>query len=138
LWLIWVLLLLSGAAAGGCGSGGPPHGTVTGTVSLDGQPVPGGMIMFIPDAASGTSGPAAQAQIGSDGRFELAGSGGRKEVLVGTYLVTVTGTQISSDSEGQAGMPVKLPERYQYEQSSGIKKEVVEGPNAIDIELTSR
>jgi hypothetical protein len=122
----------------GCGGGGPPSGTVKGTVTLDGQPVPAGTVMFIPDQSAGMSGPAAQGQLGSDGTFELQGPAGRREVLVGAYIVTVTGPQVSSDSEGSSATSVKLPEKYQYEQSSGITQQVVEGPNQVKIELTSR
>jgi len=44
---------------------------------------------------------------------------------------------VSSDSAGQPALAVKVPERYKYEQSSGIKKEVLAGENTIHIELTS-
>jgi hypothetical protein len=108
-----------------------------GKVTLDGQPIQAGMVMFIPDSASGTVGPASQAQIGSDGQYELMGPGGRKGAVVGTHRITVSGPEVSSDSAGQPALAVKVPERYKYEQSSGIKKEVLAGENTIHIELTS-
>lgn len=136
--LVCGLAILTAPSFSGCGGKeGPSFGQVTGKVTLDGQPVQAGIVMFIPDLASGTTGPASQAQISSEGQYELAGPGGRKGALVGTHLVTVAGPEVSSDSSGQPGLSIKLPERYKYEQSSGIKKEVLEGENTIDIELSS-
>ena len=136
--VLGIAILLVSSFSGCGGDEGPQFGQVTGKVTLDGQPVPAGMVMFIPDLASGTTGPASQAQIGSDGQYELAGPGGREGAIVGTHIVTVAGPEVSSDSSGQPAPSVKLPDRYKYEQSSGIKKEVKEGENAIDIELSSR
>jgi len=74
--LVGVITILLVPFFSGCGGNdGPPFGQVMGKVTLDGQPIQAGMVMFIPDSASGTVGPASQAQIGSDGQYELMGPG---------------------------------------------------------------
>jgi hypothetical protein len=52
----------------GCGESGPPRYEVSGTVVVDGRPVPVGYIVFTPDAAAGNSGPGGQADI-RDGKY---------------------------------------------------------------------
>lgn len=53
-----LLLALPGLAiVAGCGDSGPPMGTVTGKVTVDGQPSPDGTIAFVPlDGMSPTAG----------------------------------------------------------------------------------
>jgi hypothetical protein len=68
----------------GCGSdGGPPRGTVTGTVTIDGQPLDVGSITFIPTGE--TKGPVAGGEI-KDGVYMIANS-----VCVGTNRVEIRG-----------------------------------------------
>lgn len=73
------------AAAAGCGgAGGVP---VTGTVTLDGTPLDGAEVTFIPTAQPGVQG-SAVTQAG--GRFEAATAQGRHGLPPGAYKVTVT------------------------------------------------
>lgn len=70
------LLPLGLAFALGCGGAdGPPRFRFSGTVSLDGQPVPFGEVIISPDASRKNSGPQGKATI-KDGRFDTAGAGG--------------------------------------------------------------
>jgi hypothetical protein len=46
--------LLAGLTLAGCGKGGPTRCQVTGSVTLDGQPVDGGEVLFIPSGGGGT------------------------------------------------------------------------------------
>jgi hypothetical protein len=97
--------------------------------------VDAGTISFMPDPESGTRGPMSQADIGSDGSYELIAPGNRKGAVLGTHIVMVESPEISS-----AGGPeptVVVPKRYNSDETSGIKKEVQEGDNVIHIELTS-
>ena len=98
--LVLAIAILLASSFSGCGGDeGPQFGQVTGKVTLDGQPVPAGMVMFIPDLASGTTGPASQAQIGSDGQYVFEGPAGRQGALVGTHIVTVA--RLGSDQRFQ-------------------------------------
>src|SRR5262245_49337692 len=79
--------------AAGCG-GGPKAIPVSGTATLDGQPLEGFLISFNPDAAKGNS---AQVQcagrIGGDGRYSLTTDDGSKQkpgAPAGWYKVTIS------------------------------------------------
>lgn len=69
--------LAAGAAAvslsGGCGSkvAEPGPATVRGRVTLNGQPIAGGLIVFTPNPERGGSGKPASAETGPDGGFAL-------------------------------------------------------------------
>lgn len=134
---VWLgLLMLSG-----CNHGPslPPRAAVTGTVRLDGQPLPRGEVMFIPDTQRGTTGPSAAGTITSDGHYELttdhAGQGG-DGAMVGFHRVRV---QSRSSSEPGAPSRPLIPMRYANADTSGLEYEVKAGTdNRIDIDLVSR
>jgi hypothetical protein len=75
-------------AAAGCGSDGPPRFTVSGRVTYDGQPVPGGRILFAPDTDRGNRGPGSVAEI-EDGRYRTRSD---KGFVGGPCVVTIYGT----------------------------------------------
>jgi hypothetical protein len=82
-----VLVLTLGLA--GCGGTNPANVVhVSGTVTLDGKPIPLGMIVFEPDPSRGNSGPQGHADI-KDGRFDTRAS--KKGAVVGPQLVRITG-----------------------------------------------
>lgn len=59
------------ACVGGCfGGGGPPSGSVTGKVTIDGQPLTGGSIRFHPASAEAKS-KASGGVIGPDGSYSV-------------------------------------------------------------------
>lgn len=77
-------LLALAVVAAGCGKGdGPVRAAASGHVSLDGAPLPAGVVRFIPTGA--TEGPAAAATV-KDGAFELQPSEGP---VVGTHRVEI-------------------------------------------------
>ncbi|HOM17497.1 MAG TPA: hypothetical protein PLQ00_09220, partial [Thermoguttaceae bacterium] len=51
------------AGCGGSGAKLPPLASVSGKVTLDGNPLPRGTVTFIPDESKGTKGPTAVGQI---------------------------------------------------------------------------
>lgn len=81
----YLMLLLAVLAAGGCGPGdaGPARYPVSGTVTLEGQPLASGAIHFVPtDAKQG----ALAAATVKDGKFGLTAEGGP---AVGKHKVRV-------------------------------------------------
>lgn len=66
-------LLLVAIVLAGCGSSGPPRGAIEGTVTVGGQPLPAGRIIFTP--VSPNSGPATSARI-ADGKYLAKGGEG--------------------------------------------------------------
>lgn len=68
----------------GCGGGGDlPRVAVSGSVTVDGQPVPNGVVRFAP--SSGTEGPMANCMI-TDGRYRIPSDEGP---VAGNYEVRV-------------------------------------------------
>lgn len=76
-------------ALAGCGGGGDPNLVhVSGTVTVDGKPLPLGLIVFEPDPAKGNRGQQGHADI-KDGKFDTRQAG--KGVAVGAQIVRITG-----------------------------------------------
>jgi hypothetical protein len=121
----------------GCGKSNQPHFVpVTGTVTLDGQPVHGARIEFLPDSEQGTDGPASFAELDAGGDYALESVGGASGALVGHHKVTIKCPEPSS-----AG-PVPechVPPEYANAATSGLTAEVRDDPNqTIDFTLKSK
>jgi hypothetical protein len=129
----WPAVVSTAALVLGCGG---PESTVTGTVTLDGQPVGPGVVVFAP--AEGTSNPSDGA-IQNDGSYSLRTS--REEGLkAGKYKVGVTVLDQPEVKPGERSMEVAeyiTPQKYADPSTSGLQYDVTPGDNTIDIELTS-
>jgi hypothetical protein len=119
----------------GCGK--PSHqqeiATATGKVTLDGQPLASGYVVFV--AANGRQSTGA---IQPDGTFVMAtyeeGDGAR----VGTHPVIVR--PVPADEHKYGGpKPIPVPERYMNANTSGFTAEVKPGEdNYIELNLTTK
>lgn len=123
------LALVVMAFAAGCRREASPDRTsVQGRVSFQGQPVAGGTIVFTPDRDRGGHGRPIPAEIGPDGRFQLADAPGGS-IPPGWYRVAIAPAPASSASppDRQAIFPAQLgrPDR------SGLIREVVSGQENI-------
>ncbi len=87
-WIVATLVAGVCLTAVGCGGdSSPPRYRLAGTVSYNGEPVPGGEIMFAPDDSQQNKGPGSVAMI-QDGRFETFVDRG---IVGGAYRVTIIG-----------------------------------------------
>lgn len=132
------------AAAGlmvlaGCNQGPdlPPLQRVSGVVRIDGKPLERGTVQFQPDKSKGTDGPLAVGTIGPDGRYELT-TAQSPGAMIGHHTVAVVSRAVPKDETDT--LPASLiPDHYGRHETSGISKEVTaDGPNTIDIDLTSQ
>jgi len=82
------LLLIATVACVGCGDQSNRN-RVSGSVTLDGQPVPNGLITFEPDHSKGHTGPQGIARI-VDGQYDTSATGGRG-VVGGPHRVRIDG-----------------------------------------------
>jgi hypothetical protein len=73
----------------GCGGGGPKSHRVSGSVTIDGQPIPYGEVIFTPDSKRHNAGPQGIAEI-RDGTFDTSVSGG-KGMAGGPTIIRVNG-----------------------------------------------
>ncbi|NLX96862.1 MAG: hypothetical protein GXY83_11855 [Rhodopirellula sp.] len=147
----WMLFGALGLAlCAGCGSGGEsgPTGTVSGTVTFNGQPVPPGTtVAFISD-----EGQTAAGLVEEDGEYQLSIGGKGSSIPAVAYRVTVSPPAEEELSEAEydammqaAGSGARrtqppatkpaIPANYQSAATSGLSYTVTEGDNTIDIEL---
>lgn len=115
----------------GCGASNPdqpPLGTVSGTVTLDDQPLPGATVTFTPEDGRTSSG-----KTDSEGRYELRYTADTLGAKAGEHTVRIT--TVESSAEAVAAEPEKVPEIYN---TNSTLTEVVEtGNNTIDFALKS-
>lgn len=129
--LISGLVLLTTAVLAGCGPGGPALGTVEGTVTLDGAPLPEAEVTFSPEEGRSSVGITDQ-----NGRYDLDYASERKGALVGTHSVTVRTEKTTQKDDGTDEVtPEKIPAKYNAQ--TELEYEVKSGSNTIDLELDS-
>lgn len=120
--LSMAMLALVAVLAGGCAQEeGPELGSVTGTVTKQGRPVPGVRVVF----SLGHSRPSAGIT-DEQGRYELRYTGTRNGALLGRHKVQFYSE--SEDSTDESFAPVKG-------QDSELVREVKAGTNVFDFEL---
>jgi len=132
MWLVSCVVFL---ATVGCG--GVYDSTVSGTVTLDSNPVPRGTITFKPV----DGGPSAYGQIQSDGSYELR-TGREEGAPSGQYQVTVVANEPPAQQRSESGGPPPpgaaiTPPWYRSSRTSRLQFNVEPGSNQIDIELSS-
>ncbi len=126
-------VLLACLALIGCGEGEQTLVPVTGRVVFQGQPVAGGMIVFTPDEAYGSTGPIALARIAADGTYQLQ-SDGIDGVVPGWHQVSIAPPPRSArQTPGYAPKLLGFPKHFRDPSRSGLRLEVVDtGSNQFD------
>lgn len=131
-WL--VVLALAVVATAGCSR---HPSSVAGSVTLDGKPLPAGVIMLTP----ARSGPSAYGAIAADGSYRLQ-TGAAKGLEPGEYIVTVAANEpppAGSDGAGgraaEAIRPLMTPPEYADVKTSPLRITVKPGSQTVDLEL---
>ena len=111
--------------------------SVSGDVTLDGQPLTTGVVSFTP----ATSGASAYANIGGDGRYELK-TGAADGLEPGAYKVTVAANATPEQATamgvkiGREGiMPLLTPIKYADISSTPLTVDVKAGSQEVDLAL---
>jgi hypothetical protein len=78
-------LAVQALVSAGCGPGGPEIASVTGRVTLDGQPLANATVVFIPE-----NGRPAGASTDANGKYELNFTQGRRGAIPGKNTIRVT------------------------------------------------
>ena len=127
-----VCLAIAGIAVIGCSS---QEAQVSGTVTIDDQPLSAGTVAFYPQGP----GAIAFGQIDSNGRYQL-NTGSETGLTPGSYAVTVEATELVPPTPTNPEPIPKLltPERYRDKASSGLLVEVKTGNNDIPLQLSSK
>jgi hypothetical protein len=146
----WAAAVAIMALASGCG---PRAGTVSGQVFLDGKPLPGGMVTFLPLARGMNP---SSSPIDAEGRYEVS-------VVEGEYQIAVDNRELEARSHprpppkappglklpppGKADTPprekepsspgkyVPIPEKYYNGPKSGLRITATGSPQEYRIEL---
>lgn len=115
------------AACLGCGDGRPTRVPVSGQVTIDGQPLQFGSVLFKIEG-----GRSAGASLDKDGRYQLTTYEPGDGVMVGDYKVAITG----NEPIGETAAKWHAPKKYQDVTTSGLTA-TVDGPrDDLDFELT--
>lgn len=124
----WMLLAVSLAFLG-CNSEGSNLATlpVTGTVTLDGKPVPGAAVAFSPNDAKGR---AASGMTDVDGKFKLTTMVAGDGALAGSYKVAITKT--IAGSSGPKEDPRNSGKKMTPEETKAMMESVAKGNNAAE------
>ncbi|HEY1190593.1 MAG TPA: carboxypeptidase-like regulatory domain-containing protein [Gemmata sp.] len=120
------LLAICGLFAAGCG--GEKSATVHGTVLLDGQPLAGAEVQFVPktDSTLGSH----TVTTGPDGKFTLQAAASNTPVRPGSYVVVVNKWVAGDPSKGGGGMEGTkndVPPAYRAQATTTLKAEIAEG-----------
>lgn len=124
--VLHLLCIAVAIAASGCGGDKFKTAEVTGTVTVEGEPVAGVMLEFEPERVAGAILPAAYGSTDAEGRYRLervGGSGG----VVGKNTVRISAPE---------GSQVQVHPFYAEE--GAFLREIVEGPNVFDFDLQRR
>jgi hypothetical protein len=129
-------MLVGAALAGiatGCNSEKLPRlAPVTGSVTMDGQPVPNATVTF--DGAKEGE-PVSLGRTDATGKYELYYSRNHKGATVGEHAVRVSTHDETGDDDNRQVQKETIPSRYNVK--SELKANVKRGTNKHDFELKS-
>jgi hypothetical protein len=139
-----LVLVLPLVTCGGCAhqntSGDTlPRVAVSGSVTLDGTPLPAGSIQFVPQSAEAGKGVTASAEI-TNGKFAIEKDQGP---VPGKYHVSISSLHgaVVKPNEQPGGPPKREPEKVpaQYNTRTTLVKDVTAGgPNTLDFALATK
>jgi hypothetical protein len=114
----------------------PPLGRVRGKITMNGQPLPGVDVVFVPE-----KGRPSEATTDKSGRYDLSYIGSTKGAKLGPHKVLIRPAEISPDEvSGDGSKPVAprpvVPAKYN--KHSELTAEVKAGSNTIDFALESK
>lgn len=113
----------------GCGS--PHDSTVSGKVTLDGQPLTTGTVTFAPQG----EGRIAYGEINASGEYAVR-TLGDQGMLPGKYNVTIRAT--GQAAESHLPPPLLTPEKYGDPATSGFTAEIKPGANSYNFDMSSK
>src|SRR5262249_14942062 len=127
------------SALAGCGR--PPRGEVEGAVRSQGKPLVNVLVTFFPDPDQGGKGVRAAGQTDEQGRYRLRGEDQREGAAAGWYRVVLEDLAVYSAPREADGTlmrkpPARFPARFGDPLQTPLRKQVHEGTQTLDIDLT--
>ncbi len=126
---------------GGCQQGSPDTAAVQGIVTLDGHPVHGATITFIPSKPWNAT---LKSTTDASGQYQLTIKAFQSAELPGPYSVLIESTALLAEQKAEHILhgkdfpehPIALPERFGTE--GQLSAEIRRGQNQIDFRLMTR
>ena len=119
----WAGIVVVALILAACAASGPELGSVSGTVKMDGKPVPNAQLIFEPEGP----GRAATGLTNEAGQYAMEYTPESAGALVGPVLVRIS--TLTTDH------PETIPPKYNLK--SELKRTVESGKNVIDFDLES-
>ena len=122
----------------GCGQGndGFSYQPVSGTVTVDGRPVAGLTVAFVPQGAAINSGRPSKAVTDETGRYEAKTLDGKQGAAIGEHLVSISSEKMDQETQ-EIVEPETIPSRYN--KRSTLRFTVpAEGTDAADFAIESK
>jgi len=132
--LAGTLILAAGLLLTGCGRSGPPRiatHRAAGSVTYQGQPVPGAFVALHPKDQRLTSAPTPTATVQPDGTFTLTTYEAGDGVPDGDYVVTLQWRKTVKSGRDYALGPNLLPAKYARPDTSDIVVRIAAGQTEI-------
>jgi hypothetical protein len=128
-----LLLAIGLLVYAGCDAGDPNLGTVTGKITLDGEPLADALVEFVP---TGGAGSVSYGRTDANGEYEMEFARDTVGASIGENEIRITTGDVALDDAGkEVRVPEKVPARYNV--NTELTREVTSGRNRIDLELTS-
>ena len=115
----------------GCG-GRDDLGTVSGRITLDGEPLPNAFVQFVPQESEGGTG---NGRTDASGEYSLMYSRTVKGAALGKNIVRITTHDILDEGGKQINVPEKVPTKYNSR--SELTATVEPGRNTFNFDLNS-
>ena len=135
-----LLLVFGLLLATGCG-GAPNAAAVSGTVTLDGQPLANAVVNFQPAGSERNPGPSSIGRTNEKGEYNLEMAGVGRGAVLGAHKVKIyCPVEDAESNKPEEDRRTKQKDRVppKYNVQSTLTKEVKAGNNTINFELTSK
>ena len=132
--VLLVLITVWLTAGAGCRSRGadqPELATVSGVVTLDGEPLSGVLVTFAPE-----QGRASSALTDAKGAYELMYLRETKGAKIGKHTVSIRTPPVDDADPEAPAVKERVPAKYNTETT--LSREVSPGANTFDFELESK
>jgi hypothetical protein len=116
------------------------YAEVGGIVLVDGVPLSGGTITFIPVIPYEDGGRPGIGRIEPNGRYKLGNANPERPIgaTPGEYRVTILQLELVADQSGRLSPKTITPDRYAEWKETELRAKVEAGVNVIDFRLTRR
>lgn len=125
------------AASIGCSDPGPKLGTVTGTITLEGEPVEDAFVYFMPLFEGGKEA-ICKKKTDANGNYEMQYSLEREGVLVGKHQVQVTTKDWEKQEDGSNKVIKERIPGWYFGPDSILEFDVQEGENVANFDLSKK